>query len=97
TAAVTEKDAAIGALEAQLAATAAEVKLADERTGAARGTVAARDAAIVEHSRRIATLETQLEQVNLLIEEQRLELVARDTTIGNLEDQLTAARVSEAA
>lgn len=97
TAAVTEKDAAIAALEAQLAATAAEVKLADERTGAARGTVAARDAAIVEHSRRIATLETQLEQVNLLIEEQRLELVARDTTIGNLEDQLAAARVSEAA
>jgi chromosome segregation ATPase len=92
-----EKDAAIAALEAQLAATAAEVKLADERTGAARSTIAARDATIVEHSRRIATLETQLEQVNLLIEEQRLELVARDTTIGNLEDQLAAARVSEAA
>jgi chromosome segregation ATPase len=73
------------------------VKLADERTGAARGTIAARDATIVEHSRRIAALETQLEQVNLLIEEQRLELVARDTTIGNLEDQLAAARVSEAA
>lgn len=96
TAAQAEKTAAIAALEARLASTNDALAAAEARTEAARRDVAAREATLVERSRTISGLEAQVGQLQLLIEEQRLELVARDTKIGNLEDQLAASRAAEA-
>lgn len=91
-----EKMAAIAGLEASLLAAREAVSAAERQAEAARADVAARDAALSQRGVRIAALESELAALQLVSEEQRLELVARDTAIGNLEDQLADARAAEA-
>ena len=93
----TAKAEAIAGLETRLAATGEALKAAEGAAEAARAEVAARDGAVAERNETIAGLETQLRALQSMAEEQRLELVARDTTIGNLQDQLIAARAAEVA
>jgi chromosome segregation ATPase len=88
--------AAIAALEARLVAAGDALKAAEARIEAARAEVASRDATLGERAQRIAGLEARLAAAQLLTEEQRLELIARDTAIGNLHDQLDASRTLEA-
>jgi len=97
TAAGAEKSASIAALDGRLVAAGDAIKAAEARTEAARRDIAARDATLIDRGRAISVLEAQVAQLQLLIEEQRLELVARDTKLGNLEDQLTASHTAEAA
>ncbi|MCB1498394.1 MAG: hypothetical protein KDK07_01170 [Bauldia sp.] len=95
-AAQNEKAAAIAELEAGLAAAREAVTAAEARVEAARAEVASRDASLAQRSERVAALEAELAALQLVSEEQRLELVARDTAIGNLQDQVAAARAAEA-
>ena len=91
-----EKTAAIAALETRLSTARDELRAAEGRIEAVRAEVAGRDASLAERAQRIAGLEAELAAANLLTEEQRLELLARDTAIGNLHDQLAASKAGEA-
>jgi len=62
----------------------------------AHAELGARDVSLAERATRITALEAEIAAAHLLTEEQRLELVARDTAIGNLHDQLAASKAGEA-
>ncbi len=96
TAELGEKTTAIAALEARLGTARDELKAAEGRVEAVRAEVVGRDASLADRAQRIAALEAALAASHLLTEEQRLELVARDMAIGNLEDQLAASKAGEA-
>ncbi len=87
----------IRSLETQVADLDAAVKGAEARIVAAKAELAKRDATLTERAARIKTLEGELNAAAQLSEEQKLELVARNTEIGNLKDQLAASRSGEEA
>ncbi len=78
---VGELAGALGAAEAKLSAAHAELLLRDER--------------IAEHAAALADMQSRLVNSEQLGEEQRLELVARATTIANLNDRLSEAGAAE--
>jgi chromosome segregation ATPase len=91
-----DRKAAILGFESRLVEAGDALKAAEGRTSSARAEVAAREATLRERAGQIAALEARLAAAQQLTEEQRLEILARDTAIGNLQDQLTASRAGEA-
>lgn len=94
---VAEKVATIAGLEGRIRAMGDEQAAAAARIGALLSEVASRDEKLGERAARIAELERSLASALDTIDEQKVELVARSTEIGNLRDQLSASRAGEAA
>jgi chromosome segregation ATPase len=92
-----ERAAAIKALEERLDGLARSLAATDERLAGARQELAAREVDLRERAERLATVQGDLAASEQLGEEQQLELVARNTEIGNLTDQLAGARAAEAS
>jgi chromosome segregation ATPase len=88
---------AIRQLEERAAGLDVEKAKLDERVAALVGDIAARDATLAERADRIATLGRELESAIQTTEEQQLELIARNTEIGNLKDEIAAARIAHSA
>jgi chromosome segregation ATPase len=87
----------IRTLEGRVAELDRTVQVADGRIAEARAELAARDKTLAERAARLKELEGELIGSQQLTVEQKFELVARDTEIGNLKDQLAASRAAEAS
>jgi chromosome segregation ATPase len=88
---------AIRQLEANVAKLSDDIRLAEKNLGDADSELAARGESLAERAARIGVLEGELGAAMQLTEEQQLELIARDTEIGNLRDQVAAGKASEAS
>jgi hypothetical protein len=76
---------------------AGEARVTEEKLNKARAELAERNQRIGERGVTIASLEAELAAAALLGEEQKLELVARDTEIGNLRDEVSASTATRSA
>jgi len=92
---VNDKAKSIEGLEERSARLVADLAAADERLSTASERISQREATIVERDSEIAKLQSQLYAAQQLSDEQKLELVARDTQIGNLNDRLADAKATE--
>ncbi len=88
------KTQTIEGLEARIAELATDLERAETRIVEAKTELVARDEKLAAHVTRLTGLESELAASQLLSEEQKLELVARDTTIGNLDDSLADAKAT---
>jgi septal ring factor EnvC (AmiA/AmiB activator) len=87
----------VARLESNVADLTGSLSTADEKLAAAVAEVAARDERLAERAAALAAVEASLADSQLMGEEQRLELVARDTQIGNLGDRVASAVAAAAA
>ena len=92
---VNDKAKSIEGLEERAARLVADLAAADERLSKVSERISQREATIVERDSEIANLQAQLYAAQQLSDEQKLELVARNTEIGNLNDRLADARATE--
>ncbi len=90
-----EKTKTIEELEERAAQLVADVAAADDRQTELSEEIKKRDQAIVARDTDIADLKAQLSQSQQLADEQKLELVARNTEIGNLNDRVAQATTTE--
>ena len=86
----------IKGLEGRLAILGDEFKGTDEKLAAANTELAAREAALAEGARAVTAKELDLTAAMQIAEEQQMELIALHTELGNLRDQLAAAKAAEA-
>jgi chromosome segregation ATPase len=82
----------IKGLEERTARLVADLKGTEERLGRANQDVAEREATLAERAATITRLQARLDASQQLTDEQKLELVARSTEIGNLNDRLVDAK-----
>jgi DNA repair exonuclease SbcCD ATPase subunit len=92
-----DKAKTIEGLEERAARLVADLAAADERLAKASERIRLREATIGERDTEIAALRARVDAAQELTDEQTLELVARNTEIGNLNDQLADARAAEQA
>ncbi len=85
----------VATLEKRDAEITASLRVAENRVAAANSEVTLRDERLAARAAEIGGLRANIAEHEQLGEEQRLELVARATTIDNLTDRLTAAAASE--
>jgi chromosome segregation ATPase len=88
---------AIKDLEGRNSAIIAELKATEQRLVEANAEIVKREAILSERTETIAGLEQQLRAAQELTDEQKLELVARNTEIGNLNDSLRDAKATQQA
>jgi chromosome segregation ATPase len=74
-----------------------EVRATEEKLNDAHAELVERNQRIAERGATIASLEAELVAAMQLGEEQKLELVARDTEIGNFKDEVLARTAAESA
>ena len=74
-----------------------EVRATEEKLNDAHGELVERNQQIAERGATIASLEAELVATMQLGEEQKLELIARDTEIGNFKDEIIARKAAESA
>jgi len=74
-----------------------EARATEEKLNEVHAELAERNQRIAERGATIASLEAELVAAMQLAEEQKLELVARNTEIGNLGDEIVAHNAAEAA
>ncbi len=91
------RTAALGEAERRIVQLGAEIGGLERKLAAASTELAARDRMLAERAKVLATLSGDYEAAQQLIEEQQLEVVAGNTRIGNLTDQLAVAKGAEAA
>ncbi len=84
----------IKGLEERTARLIADLKGTEERLGKANQDIAEREATLTERAATIVRLQARLDASQQLTDEQKLELVARGTEIGNLNDRLVDARAA---
>jgi chromosome segregation ATPase len=89
------RSASFREMEARVSSMTAAVKAADERIAAAKVELSARDERINQQAADLARLKAEAASAMLLTEEQKLELVARETEIVNLRDEIADAKKSE--
>jgi DNA repair exonuclease SbcCD ATPase subunit len=92
----TAKAETIETLETRVSELVKDLDGAESNIAAAKVELAARDADLALRAGRITGLQAELGAAVLLSEEQKLELVARDTAMGNLNDSLADSRAAEA-
>jgi chromosome segregation ATPase len=78
--------------EASTAKLTADLKTLDEQLAKARDDITQREAVLAERTATLGVTQARLEASQQLNDEQKLELVARATEIGNLNDQLADLR-----
>jgi predicted nucleic acid-binding Zn-ribbon protein len=88
---------ALGHVEGRVVHLATEIADVERKLAEAHVDLAARDEALAERAKALAALTGDFEAAQQLIEEQQLEVVAGNTRIGNLSDQLAVAKGAEAA
>ena len=91
------RTAALGQAEQRLVQLGAEIGGLERKLAAAATELTARDRMLAERGKVLATLTGDYEAAQQLIEEQQLEVVAGNTRLGNLTDQLAVAKGAEAA
>ena len=84
----TAKAETIEALESRGAELVNDLEAAEARIAEAKAELVARDERLAEQKAAIAAIEAELASAQVLTEEQKMELVARETTIGNLNNSL---------
>jgi hypothetical protein len=84
----------IKGLEERTARLVADLKGTEERLGKANQDIAEREATLAERAATIVRLQARLDASQQLTDEQKLELVARSTEVGNLNDRLIDARAA---
>jgi hypothetical protein len=98
---LTQREAELSAIRGGLERRAAELTTSLERTdhrlSAANAELQLREERLAARNAELAHLRSNVGIRDLLTEEQRLELVARDTTIGNLKDALAELQAAVAA
>lgn len=87
----------IKGLEGRIAILGNEFKGTDERLVAANAELQNRETTLAERARQLSALKSDLTAAMQLTEEQQLELIARQTEIGNLKDRVASAKAAEAA
>jgi chromosome segregation ATPase len=87
----------ITALEARIAALAGSLEQTEARLAERTSEVAGRDARLAEQVTVLSALRTDFATAQLMSEELRLEMVARQTEIANLSDKVTERTAAEAA
>ncbi len=92
----TAKAETIEALESRGAELVSDLEAAEARIAEAKAELVARDGRLAEQKAAIAAIEADLATAQVLTEEQKMELVARETTIGNLNDSLATSKAAEA-
>lgn len=92
-----DKAKTIENLEERAARLVADLAAADERLAKATDTIRQRETTIAERDSEIATLRDEVTTGQQLSAEQKLEIVARNTEIGNLNDSLADAKTREEA
>lgn len=90
-----DKAKTIEGLEERAARLVADLAAADERLSSASERIRQREATIIERDSELASLQSKLYAAQELTDEQKLELVARGTEIGNLNDRLAGAKTTE--
>src|SRR5436190_5349241 len=75
-------------LEERVTRLGGEVRATEEKLNDAHAELAERNRRIAEHGATIASLEAELVAAMQLAEEQKLELIARDTEVGNFKDEV---------
>jgi hypothetical protein len=93
----TEQAAAIAGLERRAAELTTTLERTEHRLSAANAELQLREERLAARAAEIQHLKSNVAIRDLLTEEQRLELVARETTIGNLHDAIAAAEIAHAA
>jgi chromosome segregation ATPase len=88
---------AINGLEGRNTGLLSDLASAEQRLVDAKTEIAKREAILSERAETIAALERQLRSAQELTDEQKLELVARNTEIGNLSDLLMDAKARQQA
>ena len=88
---------AINGLEGRNTGLLSDLASAEQRLVDAKTEIAKREAILSERAETIAALERQLRSAQELTDEQKLELVARNTEIGNLNDLLMDAKARQQA
>jgi chromosome segregation ATPase len=84
-------------LEGRVTRLGDEVRATEEKLNDAHGELVERNERIAERGATIASLEAEMVAAMQLGEEQKLELVARDTQLGNFKDEILARRAAESA
>lgn len=87
----------VATLEERIAELSGALATSQNKLATASTEIAARERALSDLENRILELKTHLSAAQVLTEEQRLEMVARNTEMTNMADQLAAANTSEAA
>lgn len=90
-----DKAKAIEELEARAAGLESDLKSAEDRLAKANERIGQQETTIAEHQAELARLRLELDAAHQLTDEQKLEIVARNTEIGNLNDRLDAAKAVE--
>ena len=89
--------AAIASLEGRIAEISGSLAETSDRLTGMTGEVASRDGRLAEQETALAGMRSQLGSAQLMTEELRLEMVARQTEIGNLSDSLRERSAAELA
>lgn len=82
-------------LETRITGLASSLAATETRLAGANADIAARDGQLSEQGAHLATVRAELAAVQLMTEELRLEMVARQTEIGNLSDALAEKAAAE--
>ena len=82
-------------LEGRVTRLGEEVRATEEKLNDAHAELVERNQRIADRGATIASLEAELVAAMQLGEEQKLELVARDTQLGNFKDEILARRAAE--
>ena len=93
-----DKEALVGtiaSLEERIAGIAASLAETGDKLAETTAEVAARDARLAEQEAALSAVRTELGAAQLMTEELRLEMVARQTEIGNLSDRLAEKTTAE--
>ena len=96
TAAKEEMTATIFGLDERVASLNASISEGEAALAAARSEIDVRDGQLAERARKLASTEADLDASRQATAELRLELVARNTQIGNLDDRIATLTASEA-
>jgi chromosome segregation ATPase len=84
-------------LEGRVTRLGQDVLATEEKLNDAHAEMVERNERIAERGATIASLEAELVAIMQLGEEQKLELIARDTEAGNFRDEIVARKAAEAA
>jgi chromosome segregation ATPase len=87
----------VATLEERVAELSGALSTSENKLATATTEIAVRDRAMADLDNRIADLRAEIAAAQQLTEEQRVEMVARNTEVANMSDRMAAAAAAEAA